>query len=50
MLLVWIWTGIMDINGGVDEHTSDDPESEFYHGKEPFSEKETQAKRDLLHK
>ena len=34
---------------GVDEHTSDYPESEFYHGKEPFSEKETQAIRDLLH-
>ena len=32
---------------GVDEHTSDEPGNEFYHGKEPFSEKESQAIRDL---
>ncbi len=32
---------------GVDEHTSSNPASEFYHGPEPFSEPETMALRDL---
>ncbi|UCE75342.1 MAG: hypothetical protein JSV56_06490 [Methanomassiliicoccales archaeon] len=35
-------------NWGTDEHTSDNPPSQYYHGNSPFSEQETKAVRNLV--